>query len=157
MGEWNCLAVKLFILGVPLNKPGSAWHNKYIAIIEPPKAKITVRAPKWLLKGNILPMEKIERNFSDWLRKAREIRLARKSFEVLKGDIRTEKPILVKADTYSYYLIPFKDSRLAAIFNAYDGSFERTQVLPSISRNISLTWRRLTARCVRNFVHIKAK
>lgn len=110
--------------GVPLNKPGSAWHNKYIAIIEPPKAKITVRAPKWLLKGNILPVEKIERYFSDWLRKAREIRLARKSFEVLKGDIRTEKPILVKADTYSYYLIPFKDSRLAAIFNAYDGSFE---------------------------------
>lgn len=69
-------------------------------------------------------MEKIERNFSDWLRKAREGRLLRKSFEVLKGDIRTEKPILVKADTYSYYLIPFKDSRLAAIFNAYDGSFE---------------------------------
>jgi len=25
---------------------------------------------------------------------------------------------------YSYYLVPFKDRRLAAIFNAYDGSFE---------------------------------
>ncbi len=110
--------------GVPMNKPGSAWHNKYIAIIEPPKAKIKVRALKWVMEGKILPVEKIERYFSDWLRKAREERLARKSFEVLKGDIRIEKPILVKAETYSYYLIPFKDSRLAAIFNAYDGSFE---------------------------------
>ena len=122
--------------GVPLNKPGSAWHNKYIAIIEPPKAKITVRAPKWVLEGKILPVEKIERYFSDWLRKAREGRLARKSFEVLKGDIRTEKPILVKADTYSYYLIPFKDSRLAAIFNAYDGSFEELRYFKHQQKHI---------------------
>ena len=52
--------------GVPLNKTGSAWHNKYIAIIEPPKTTLTVNARKWLLEGHILSVEKIERAMMVW-------------------------------------------------------------------------------------------
>lgn len=110
--------------GVPHNKPGSSWHNKYIAIIEPPKAKPSVKVHEWILRGRILPVERIERYFYSWFEKIRKRKLARGPFEILRKDLKIEKPILVKTAKYSYYLIPFKDSRLAAIFNAYNGSFE---------------------------------
>lgn len=110
--------------GVPLNKPGSSWHNKYIAIIEPPEAKPIVKVPRWILRGRILPVERIERYFYSWLEKIRKRKLARGPFEILRKDLKIEKPILVKTAKYSYYLIPFKNSRLVAIFNAYKGQFE---------------------------------
>lgn len=110
--------------GVPLNKSGSSWHNKYIAVIEPPEISIKVKVPKWVLEGPILPIERIERYFYRWLKYVRERKLARGPFEVLRKDVKIEKPILVKAAKYSYYLIPFEDHRLVAIFNAYNGSFE---------------------------------
>lgn len=110
--------------GVPLNKPGSSWHNKYIAVIEPPEVSIKVIVRRWVLKGRILPLERIEQYFRRWLNYVRQKELARGPFEILSKDVKAEKPILVKTPKYSYYLVPFKDRRLAAIFNAYDGSFE---------------------------------
>ena len=109
---------------VPLNKPGSAWHNKYIAIIEPPAPILRVIVIKRLLEGSILPVRKIEKYFYAWLKKIRRKKLARGSFKILRKDLGIEGPILIETPKYSYYLIRFKDRRLAAIFNAYDGSFE---------------------------------
>jgi hypothetical protein len=122
--------------GVPLNKPGSAWHNKYIAIIEPPEAKLKVIVPKWILEGRILPVKKIEQYFYSWLKEARKNELARGPFEILQRNVGIEKPILVKTAKYSYYLIPFKDRRLAAIFNAYNGSFEEFRYFQQPQRYI---------------------
>jgi hypothetical protein len=110
--------------GVPINKPGSSWHNKYIAVIEPPEISINVKVKKWILEGPILPIERIERYVYRWLEYVREKKLARGPFEVLLKDVKIEKPTLIKAAKYSYYLVPFKDRHMAAIFNAYDGSFE---------------------------------
>lgn len=122
--------------GVPLNKPGSAWHNKYIAIIEPPGAIPKVIIPKWILEGRILPVKKIKRYFNRWLKEIRKRELAQGPFKVLYKDIRIERPILIKTAKYSYYLIPFKDHHLAAIFNAYNGSFEELRYFQRPQRYI---------------------
>ena len=123
--------------GVPLDKPGSAWHNKYIAIIEPPKAKLKVIVPKWILEGRILPIDKIKEYFYQWLKGVRRRKLARGPFEILQEDLRIEKPILIKTARYSYYLIPFENHRLAAIFNAYNGSFEEFRYFQKPQRFIA--------------------
>jgi hypothetical protein len=113
---------------VPLNMPGSAWHNKYIAIIEPPTAGPIVIARKWMIEGRVLPGDKVEKAVRDWLTMIRETKLISGPFEILKGDTGIVSPILVKAKTYSYYLVQFRNSRIEAIFNAYDGSFEELRV-----------------------------
>lgn len=110
--------------GVHHNKPGSSWHNKYIAIIEPPGAIIRIRVPRWILQGRILPVVRIKRYFNGWIKEMIEGELARGPLKILQKDVRIEEPILIKTAKYSYYLIPFEDRRLAAIFNAYNGSFE---------------------------------
>lgn len=110
--------------GVPLSKAGSAWNNKYIAIIEPPKASPRVVIPKWILEGPILPVDKIKQYANKWLENVRREKIAQGPFEILRKKIAIDTPILIKASRYSYYLVPFKDSRLVAIFNAYNGSFE---------------------------------
>lgn len=110
--------------GVPHSKPGSSWDNKYIAVIEPPEVRIRVRVAEWIRDGRILPIENIQKSFDRWIRYAREKELARGPFEILNKPLRIERPILVKANEYSYYLVPFTDQRLVAIFNAYTGQFE---------------------------------
>lgn len=110
--------------GVPHSKPGSSWDNKYIAVIEPPHARIRVRVERWIREGEILPIERIHESFEHWIRYAREKELARGPFEILGKPVRIKKPILVKAEDYSYYIVPFTDERLVAIFNAYTGQFE---------------------------------
>ena len=110
--------------GVPHSKAGSSWDNKYIAIIEPPELRIRIRVPEWILKGRILPLERIEEYVYGWLKEMRRSEVARGAFEILGKELKVKKPILVETGKYSYYLIPFEDSRLAAVFNAYDGSFE---------------------------------
>lgn len=110
--------------GIPHNKPGSSWHNKYIAIIEPPGAIPRIRVPKWILKGRILPIPKIKQYFYRWIEEMRKEDLTRGPLKILRKDVRTKEPILVRTGKYSYYLVPFEDRRLAAIFNAYNGSFE---------------------------------
>ncbi|MBN1271987.1 MAG: hypothetical protein JXB26_06910 [Candidatus Aminicenantes bacterium] len=110
--------------GVPHNKPGSNWQNKYIAVIEPPPVNIKVIVPDWIVRGRILPIDRIKQYCISWLKKIREEEFIKGPFDILQKDIGIEEPILVEADKYSYYLLPFQDRRLAAIFNAYNGSFE---------------------------------
>lgn len=122
--------------GVALNKPASSWHNKYIAVIEPPKAMPKIIVKRWILEGEILPVARIERYFHDWLEEIKERKLIRGPFEILDKDLSIKKPILVETAKYSYYLIPFENSRLAAIFNAYNGSFEEFRYFAQPQRYI---------------------
>jgi hypothetical protein len=110
--------------GVPHNKPSSFWHNKYIAIIEPPAVKIQVRIPEWVWQGPILPVEDIKKSFYRWLEGIRSERIDRGYFKMLAKSHEIGKPFLVDAGKYKYYIVPFKDSRLVATFNAYNGRFQ---------------------------------
>lgn len=110
--------------GVPLDKPGSTWDNKYIAIIEPPSVSIFVKWRKWVLTGPILLPEEVERYIYRWFNEIQEAERIVEPFEILFEEPRIRAPILVNAGDYSYYLVPFEDAHMAAIFNAYDGSFE---------------------------------
>jgi len=124
--------------GVPLSKTGSSWHGKYIAIIEPPEAGPMVRVFKRILRGPILPPERIERYFYyRWLGEARKEIPAQGPFRIIHEDFGIERPILVKTPDYSYYLMFFKDHRLAAIFNAYDGSFEELRYFERPQRYVT--------------------
>lgn len=110
--------------GVPLNKPGSAWHNKYVAVVEPPPVTLVVNARKWVIAGRVLPPDRITRSAQDWLRSVRTARNFSRPFEVLGNDIGVDQPLLVQGPSHAYYLVPLREPRLLAIFNAYDGSFE---------------------------------
>jgi hypothetical protein len=110
--------------GQPHNKPGSVWNNQYIAIIEPPPVNIKVRIPEWVWQGPILPVEDIKKAFYRWLEELRSERIDRGPFKMLAKSHEIGKPFLVDAGKYKYYIVPFKDSRLVATFNAYNGRFQ---------------------------------
>ena len=124
--------------GEPLDKPGSAWHNKYVAIIEPPAVNIQVNVSPWILEGPILSISRIEESFYLWLKEVKEKKCACCSFnKILDTSLKIEKPILIDAGNYRYYLVPFNNSRLAAIFNAYTGQFEEIRYFKKPRRYIS--------------------
>lgn len=83
-----------------------------------------IKVLKWILRGRILSIREIERYFYRWIEQMIKGELVRGPFKILQNDVRIEEPILIKTAEYSYYLILFKDRRLAAILNAYNGSFE---------------------------------
>ncbi len=128
--------------GNPLSKPGSAWDGKYIAVIEPPRETVEVFAPEWVRDGPILEAEEIHHFARAWLEAEKASAasaladqgggLGRGLFELLAEVEPGSMPLRVDAGEYSYYLVPFADPRLMAVFNAYDGSFEelRTSAEP---------------------------
>jgi len=128
---WNSNAL---YWGVPLNNSASSWHNKYLAIIEPPKFTPVVIVKDWVRRGRILPVDSIKQSYAGWLTTMKEKKLIPKPFEALYENSAIETPILVQAADYAYYLIPLKNRRLAAIFNAYDGSFEELRLSQRESR-----------------------
>lgn len=110
--------------GVPHDKLGSRWHNKYIAIVEPPQAEVHITIPEWKKEGPILAVEHIETKFYRWLEKVKSENLAIGPFKSLARTQKMGTPLLVNAGEYQYYIVPFKNRRMAAIFNAYSGEFE---------------------------------
>jgi hypothetical protein len=49
-------------------------------------------------------------------------------FKILQKQPKVETPVLVNASGYSYYMVQLSDKRVAAIFNAYNGSFEELRI-----------------------------
>ncbi len=109
--------------GVSHNRTGSAWHGKYIAIVEPPPVNIQVVADDWVLTGPVLPPDTILHRVRQWLATVPNTETPG-PFEALRQDAQPRQPLLVTAEDYSYYLVELEDRRFAAVFNAYDGSFE---------------------------------
>jgi hypothetical protein len=122
--------------GAQVNKPGSAWHNKYVAVIEPPAMIPKIIVPKRVLEGRILPPEMIRERFQRWLEEMRREKLARGPLEILRKNVEVEKVKLIEAPRYSYYLVTLDDPRLAAVFNAYDASFEELRYFKRPQRYI---------------------
>ena len=134
--------------GDPLSKKDdngnrSAWDGHYLAVVEPPKTKsFEFSAPVWIHDRQLLEADTIAGAFWEWLGAEREAAaaaladggggLGRGLFELLEKAEPAESgmPLLVDAGEYSYYLVPFKDPRLTAVFNAYDGSFEELRSFP---------------------------
>jgi len=122
--------------GVPYTNPASTnWNNKYIAVIEPPTMSIGIRAPKLMREGPILPLAELKKRFQQWQRELRTTEVAG-PLEILNKPQPIGDPILVDAGRYKYYIVPFENRQIVAIFNAYDGSFEEigyfNQAMPFI-------------------------
>lgn len=114
--------------GVPFNNAASSWHNKYISIVEPPKYKVVVRWPEYVLRGEILPPDRIREYYFQWVKKIRAEDVLRGPFERLAESPEPRPPILVDALKYKYYIVPLEDPRIVAIFNAYNGEFEELRI-----------------------------
>jgi len=110
--------------GTPHNNPASAWHNKYIAIIEPPKIDVKLKIKRWVIEGKILPPNVIVENYYRWQRELEYNDRMPEVIQLLYKNPPIMKPVLINARDYSYYLIPYEKSNMAAIFNAYTGTFE---------------------------------
>jgi hypothetical protein len=138
-----------FYWGVPFNSPASSWHNKYLAVLEPPKFTPVVIVKDWVRRGRILPVDSVKQSYAGWLTTMKEKKLIPKPFEALCENSAIETPVLVQAADYAYYLIPLKNRRLAAIFNAYDGSFEELR-LSQQERGFVIDPRKMRASIVEN-------
>lgn len=116
--------------GGPVNRPGSAWHGKYVAVAEPPTLELRVRVKELVRRGHILPFERALERLQAWSREseaARDLGLG----ELASGRV---EQVLVKRDVGSYYLVAVKlrDGRQADIIvNAYSGDFEEMRLLPA--------------------------
>ena len=142
--------------GTSHSKPGSSWNNKFISVIEPPEVNIEILVVDWIVSGPILPPIRIERNVYQWLEEIRTRGLLPGPFKELDEYIRIEKPILVKAEDYSYYLVSFKNRHFAAIFNAYNGSFEEIRYFRE-PQNYVADLQTMTTRINQTFSSYKAE
>lgn len=129
-GTWSSDAA---YWGGPVNRAGSQWHNKYVAVAEPPTLELRVRVREHLKRGRILPFERAFERLQVWAAEseaARDLGLR----EVAQG--RAEH-VLVRRDEGSYYLVSLKlrDGRHAdIILNAYSGDFEELRLMPAARR-----------------------
>jgi len=119
------------------------WQNKYVAIVEPPNVKGTVRVNMAQRSGTRLlsPQEAVERA-TRWIR---ELGLAQKPHYGLlaRSDVVTLEPMVVRDSPHQeqkeerpihYYVVPFgirsesdrgkQLARLSVLLNAYTGEFE---------------------------------
>jgi hypothetical protein len=136
----------------PVNKPAStAYHGKYVAVIEPPEIKGLVVAKKEPLIGEILPLERAAeiamRSVEKLMHNDQVIKLLEEHdvSRVMKRygfpepspiesfrQARPLEPLLVNERKGAYFVVPltFEGSRLrgyaqaAVAVNAYDGSFQ---------------------------------
>jgi len=114
-----------------VNKAGSAYQGKYVAIIEPPEGPGRVIIREQVVTGRIIPA-------------ARALRFAANAVARLKltdldafrslSDSRPLQPILVNPREAAYYLIPYSRdgqmSHLAILINAYSGEIQEVATFP---------------------------
>jgi hypothetical protein len=115
--------------GVPVDRPGSAWHGHYVAVGEPPTLNIRVRVRELATTGTIIPFTGVLPKLRAW---ARDSEVARELGLPAAADGAIEQ-VLVKQAHGSYYLTTLRlgDGRQAeVILNAYTGDFEEMRVTP---------------------------
>jgi hypothetical protein len=128
------------------------WHNQYVAVIEPPVAKGTIKVKLAERTGDkLISPEEAVNHTKRWIEK---LGLAKRHpyTTLQKKDFRNLEPILVREEIKfgmekekrvpHYYLIPFGFeyergecgvilSRIAIIVNAYTGDFEEISAFGS--------------------------
>jgi len=108
----------------PVTKAGSAYNGKYVAVIEPPERRGLAKADLPILRGEVLPWERVVELSRRWLDKLEILRELKPFAELYRAE--PKEPILVDPKFGGYYLVPFtvdgKTVRHAMLINAYDGS-----------------------------------
>lgn len=109
----------------PVNKAGSSYVGKYVAIIEPPEITgVALAQPEILVGRVILPAQALK--YADqWIEKYKLYDM--KPYGILKG-AQALKPLLVNRNHGGYYIIPYARkgqlAEAAVIVNAYNGGFQ---------------------------------
>lgn len=107
-------------------KPSSAYHGKYVALIEPPDRPGRLRLPERLpLLGRVISPEEA---LAAAARAIEEHRLAEAEAFRLLRDPRPLTPVLVNREQGGYYLVPYAEegdlAGAALVINAYTGQLQ---------------------------------
>jgi len=116
----------------PVTKAGSSYIGKYIAVIEPPVATGTAKAPAERLIGRVIPPREALRFAARWISeyKLNEIQ----PYQTLSESEPLE-PLLVNKDRGGYYIIPYiqrkpeKTAQPTIFINAYTGAFQEIGIV----------------------------
>jgi hypothetical protein len=126
-------AVERFVTGSqwfnefkPVNKIGSIYQGKYVAVYEPPTSIGVATAPLEVLEGRVISPEVALRYAAKWIKDYKLDEM--KPYNVLKNAEATT-PLLVNERYGGYYLIPYvtranRLAQVALIVNAYNGNFQ---------------------------------
>lgn len=110
-----------------VNKAGSSYMGKYVAVTEPPEIKGLAKAPREIMKGKVINHQDALRYAAKWIKKYQLDKI--KPYNPLV-QAKPLEPLLVNASHGGYYIIPYSTDnkgRLACIsilVNAYNGSFQ---------------------------------
>jgi len=119
----------------PVNKAGSVYNGKYVAVIEPPRLRGVAIAPKEVLTGRIITPEEAVKHASEWIETFKLYDL--KPYENLRR-AKALKPLLVNRARGGYYIIPYEEERsrlagTAILVNAYTGNFQEIGAFKPVS------------------------
>lgn len=127
-------------LDVAGNIPASKWHNKFVAVIEPPVKPGVAGAQKLPSRGDAISKDRAKAlaitALNSFLKKKKP------GFENLQNAEALE-PVVVNREHKGYYLVPFGNpstgfSQGAVLINAYNGVFEEVGVFPKPIRYIEV-------------------
>lgn len=111
----------------PVNRPGSNWHGKYVAVADPPQLQVQVRVREYLRRGPIVPWERALERLRSWAAES----VAAKELGLRDATRGAVDQVLVRRSEGSYYLASLKlrDGRQAdIILNAHSGEFEELRL-----------------------------
>ena len=122
--NWFCTASQWGTLFTAVDKPGSTYHGKYVAVMEPPKVRGRLIIPKEVLRGKIIRPEEALKFTKKWFKEYNLFEI--KSFQKMRKATPLP-PLLVNEKYGGYYLVPFvsekreKDIIACVLINAYNG------------------------------------
>jgi hypothetical protein len=118
-----------------VTKATSAYNGEYVAVIEPPEKKGTVRP--WIPEirmGRVLEVDFILASSRRWLESTDFLREVKPFAPIYRSE--PQQPLLVDAEEGGYYLVPFsedgKRASRALLLNAYKGNFQEVGVFAPV-------------------------
>ncbi len=116
----------------PVAKVGSAYHGKYVAVIEPPKIKGVALPREKVMTGAVIRPGKALAFAQRWVEEKKLTEI--ESYKAL-AEAKALEPLLVNESYGGYYLVPYSTdgvhAQAAVIVNAYTGDFEEVGAFDS--------------------------
>jgi len=120
--------------GTSHSRPGSAWDNEYIAIVEPPEIEpLEIVVEPHPQQGELIPQEQIAEQFTEWFYMLPKAETCGSDFPLvdIAEEVRWNDPILVEipsTDARYYWISAMEPSQLVAIVNPFDSTVEEFRV-----------------------------
>jgi opacity protein-like surface antigen len=131
-----CTAAQWGTLFSAVNKPGSTYHGKFVAVMEPPPVTGTLTIAKAVLKGLVIKPKEALKFAKKWLIEHKYMYQV-KGYDILHK-AKPMTPMLVDREYGGYYLIPYAlqgsnpHAVAAVLINAYNGNLKEVGVFKAM-------------------------